>query len=50
MFLQLPGEAKVGENEMAIHSDHDVFRFEVSMNDAALVYGFDSKKLLDVDC
>jgi len=31
---------------MAVHGDHDVFRFEVSMNDAPSVDGFDSKKLL----
>lgn len=46
MFLKLPGEAKVGENEMAVHGDHDVFRFEVSMNDAAFVDSFNCKKEL----
>jgi hypothetical protein len=50
MFIELPGEAKVGENEMAVHGDHDVLWFEVSMNDAALVDSFDCKKLLDVGC
>jgi len=46
MFIQSPGKAKVSENEMAVHGDHDVFRFEVSMNDAALVDGFDSEEEL----
>jgi hypothetical protein len=47
MFIQSPGKAKVSKNEMAIHGDHDVFWFEVSMNDAAFVDSFNSEELLD---